>query len=256
MFFGSGAYSSELVPGRAAFAYSRPVSWKAILLSKLLPALACAVVAVVVGTLLFRWWCPALYLPFLSTRTLALGAAYICWAVVGGYLCGLACSVVLAGIAGGMLTLVCTVVLFIMAGMFANLLNIDARDSWFVAGWQCGILLAGVLLLRFGITLPTPLRIAYYARVCLPVAGCAVLLALPLPQQRIASMFGRQIPYIVTPSPSAHYALLSYWRVFNMPLLWPGNPLYGNLSDGSCCDAMTAQAGKPGEMLFRRTTSG
>ncbi len=30
MFIGSGAYSSELAPGRAAFAYSRPVSWKAI----------------------------------------------------------------------------------------------------------------------------------------------------------------------------------------------------------------------------------
>ncbi len=74
------------------------------------------------ASLLFRWRCPALYLPFISTRALALGAAYLCWAVVGGYLCGLACSVVLAGIAGGMLTLICTVLLFTMAGTLTNLL--------------------------------------------------------------------------------------------------------------------------------------
>jgi len=219
MFVGAGAYASELAPGRAAFAYSRPVSWQALLLSKLLPALACAVAAVVLGVLLFRLLCPAPYLPFISAGHLALGALQLCWMVAGNYLCGLACSVVLPGIAGGVLTLTCTVLIMFAAGMIINLLPEVDGSFWFYCGWQCGVLLAAMLLLRFGVTLPTPMRIARYARYYLLVTGCAVLLALALPEHRLATMLGQYHVDEINTSPSGRYALVSYPKSATIPTL-------------------------------------
>ncbi len=197
VFVGLGAYASELTPGRAAFAYSRPVSWKAILLSKLLSALACAWGAVLLGTLLFRLRCPTPYLPFIPPGHLALGALQLCWAVGGGYLCGLACSVVLPGIAGGILTLVGTVLIMAVAGLLVNSQTRVSSPIWLLYGWEGGMLLAAVLLLRFGMTLSTPQRIVRYARVYLPVAVCIMLLTMLLPEQQLVNTLGRQFPWFI-----------------------------------------------------------
>ncbi len=89
-----------------------------------------------------------------------------------------------------------------------------------------------MLLLRFGVTLPTPMRIARYARVCLPVAGCAMLLALVLPERQLATMLGQYRAEYINPSPSGRYALVFFGKSASLPSL---------LMDLSITDGSAAQ---------------
>ena len=102
---GLGAYGSELTGERATFLYSRPISWKQLLLVKVLLGLAVALLATTLGALAMRFTIPVEYLPFATPGKLALSSVEFAGITSIAYLVGLGCSIALPGLAGSILTL-------------------------------------------------------------------------------------------------------------------------------------------------------
>ncbi len=167
---GLAAYAPESRQARALFLFSRPAPWQLVLLGKVLFGLAVAVGVPLLAALCMKLGGPAPYRAFITPATALAGAWTIIWPHSLIYLFGLACSTLLPGMAGGMLTLAGVVSL--LAGVVAGLLDIVApllplhySNAVFYLLLTVGllaVLTAGVPLARFGLTLPVPARLTRF----------------------------------------------------------------------------------------------
>ena len=204
---GLGGYASELQRGRALFLCARAVRWQELLLAKLLfgvivslglPALA--------ATLLFLT-CPGPYHAVITPSHLLAGIGAEAWPMLLCYAGGLACSVLLPGLAGSVLAVVSIAIIIGFALFCAELLfGMGLFDPWWCllnhavmgpsvtnsmgvvthVGMLCfaviGILWGGVTVARAGIYQDYLLRIKHFAPKMLLPMLIGGLLGLCLPQ--------------------------------------------------------------------------
>lgn len=98
---GLSACSSELAGETASFLYSRPVSWKKLLLAKLAVGIGILAAAAIIGAIVYRVTCPAAYVRYATLGSLAQGVGEALLLTGLPYLVGFAMSVVLPGLLGG-----------------------------------------------------------------------------------------------------------------------------------------------------------
>jgi len=101
---GLGGFTSELTRGRAFFLFTRAVRWQELLLAKVLFGVIIALTAPALAACIFRLTCPEQYHPFITMPNLLNGIGTVAGLAAVCYLCGLTCSVILPGLAGGLLT--------------------------------------------------------------------------------------------------------------------------------------------------------
>ena len=159
---GLGGYGSELRGGRAAFLYSRAVTWKQTLAAKLLLGLAAVIVSVLLNAAAGMLLLPAEYCHLITPHSLFAGI----WVIAGlsalFFILGLAGSVVLPGLAGGLLVVVAWVVIFSLLAQFGN-----QKPAFGPILLLLAPLLGGLLLARFGVTLHGAARLRRFAFVVL-----------------------------------------------------------------------------------------
>ncbi|HOS44084.1 MAG TPA: hypothetical protein PK794_10370 [Armatimonadota bacterium] len=198
---GLAGYGSELVGGRAAFLFSRPVGWGRVLLAKVLPGAATALLGAIVGAVACRFTLPAHYLPFVTPLSLTLGALGIGVVMLTVYLIGLACSTTLRVLAGAALALLLWLALM-MAGAFSLESQSDVSPAWSFIGSLAGPPLAGLVLARFGLTLAPGVRLARFVLLLfVPLALGALLDLTPA-----NTLLNRTWPDVLV-SPSGRYAI-------------------------------------------------
>ena len=227
--FGLGAFSSEQA-GSADFLYSRPVSWKKMLLAKVAAALVVIVGSVVLSAVVYRLIRPEQYAQFTTVPHLARGAAYTAALLMVAYLFGLAYSPPLPGVFGGIVTFIALMVaLGLETSVYQALSNRGAADAAMVSvrwlcGWIAGSAAATVVLARFGMTLPTPARVLRYAVVVLVVVVPATGLMSVIPRNRTRIDFGMESRLSQTSfSPDGRYALVERTRLLDL-LQTPASP--------------------------------
>ena len=163
---GLSGYGSELHGTRATFLYSRAITWKQLLAAKLLLGLIAVIVSVVISAITGCLLLPAEYHPFITLHSLVMGALPVVGTTTAAYLFGLSCSTVLSGPAGGVLVMV----------------GLGTIADFFVVIGDKGLLfrpvllmlsplLAGLILVRFGVTLHSMARLQRFGIIVL-VLGC------------------------------------------------------------------------------------
>jgi|GEM_PF-2111886 len=168
---GLGGFGSELHRGRAAFLYSRAVTWKQILGAKLLLGLAAIIVSVIASAAAGRLLLPAEYHQLITPHSLLSGALVMAGFTAGAYLLGLAFSTVLPGVAGGLLVAVGWMA-------FISLLPLSGikEPVFSIILTLLAPLAAGLLIARFGVTLHAMARLRRFALVALAGLAAGVLL--------------------------------------------------------------------------------
>ena len=173
-------YGSELKGGRVTFLYSRAQLWKSLLFVKIASGVLVTVLAVVLGALASRLTAPIAYLPQMTPAHLAQGAASMALITGCAYLLGLGCSIVLPGLAGGIVTLLlCFGLTLALQAILLKTLehNWDTGVSYIPIGTGIGApLLALVILARFGLTLSWQSRLLRF----LLTAGVAMVCGLAI----------------------------------------------------------------------------
>lgn len=173
---GTSAYSTELAGGAADFIRSRPVSWKKMLLAKVILGFAFLIFTALLATLVFRVTCPPQYLRFADLSHLLTGFG-IAMAFLGcAYIAGFVCSVVLPGPLGGMLLVAAIPTSYFLWQYCLQQAHAQPRAYWSGYLIVIGALVASVLISRFGLTLPTARKVTRY----LSVIAVFVLIGLPL----------------------------------------------------------------------------
>jgi hypothetical protein len=173
---GLSAYGSEVKGERAAFLLSRAVTWPQVLLAKVLPGLGVAVIAPLLGALVGYFFLSAPYQPFATSAVLGSGALMLMVFTVCAYLIGLSCSVILPGMMGGVLVImiwfaaVCPGLLL----MF-EVLHQQEAFAIFISALIAPVV-AGLVLIRFGVTLPPLERLRRF----LLVLGLVLLIGVGL----------------------------------------------------------------------------
>lgn len=209
---GAGAYSSELTGERATFAYSRPISWKKMLLAKSLFGITIAVGSCVLAAVGYRLFCPPQYLPFATFSRLAQGVGTMSLFMCSAYLGGLLCSVVLPGVSGGILVAIASLLLW--SGIEAVVVgsrtrsedSIDMLMNWLTYGQVLGTVAAATVVMRFGLTLSTRARVVRFSIVVLTALLSASILAVTIPNDWTARSFVRKDYQWSSVSPSGKYA--------------------------------------------------
>lgn len=194
LLFGTGAYASELSGDKADFLYSRPVSWKRILLAKLTIGFCFILSAAVLSAIVYRLICPDLYVPFATLPALMKGVGLAVLLMGIPYIVGVACSVVFPGFLGGILTLLMVLVLGSLQMLILNETSIVPYATQIIAGeykanapyfallsWPLALLLAGLYTVRSGLTLSTGARVRKYTIVL------AIFVVLLIPADMIIS---------------------------------------------------------------------
>ncbi|MHB9107864.1 MAG: hypothetical protein ACYDCO_12475 [Armatimonadota bacterium] len=159
---GLGGYGSELRGGRATFLYSRAVGWKQILAAKLLLGLAAVIVSVLLNAAAGYLFLPAEYHRLITLHSVLNGAYLTGGLSALAFVLGLAGSLVLPGLAGGLLVVVGWVVVITLLAQFGN-----QKPAFGPILLLLAPLLAGLLLARFGITLQSVARLRRFAFVVL-----------------------------------------------------------------------------------------
>lgn len=200
--FGATAYGSELLGGRAAFIAIRPVDWRALAGAKLLfGALFCLGVPAL-GALIAVITIPEPYRAAMDLSALASAATAAAVALLILYVFGMGCSVLLPGAMGGLFsTLVMCGIVFgmvILAMVASELPHRHWQAGQLGTDWQQDLwvmfmvlltgaaavltaVCAGGRLMRFGLTLPRPERIARFMQSVGVGVGAWVLLCLAFP---------------------------------------------------------------------------
>jgi len=239
---GTGAYAGELANGRAQSVFSRPITPRALLAAKLLFAIVICLGAPLLAAAVA--WCiaPESYRHLMTPSSLLSGALGAAWKYGLVYLLGLTCSVVISGLAGGILTLAGAILplVAVMAQMpnsysfgtnFAgwNLHNYACRAGWFFGCWL-GVTCAGLSITRFALVLGNDERVKRFTLLYLPLfLACGVTGAL-MPSGLVGRLLMHWEISSVSISPSAKYALISEQRCpFNFGFLAPSDPRYGEM---------------------------
>lgn len=173
---GASAYSGELAGGAADFVRSRPVSWKKLLLAKLIVGVGFVLVAVITAALVFRLVCPVEYLRFADPLHLMERALGIVVVMGLTYLCGVLVSVALPGVIGSLFVMVIVYMAAALEVSLSDQLGVKPAVLWSVYFMFVGAAVAVVLISRFGTTLPASVRLTRY----LSIVGIFMLIGLPL----------------------------------------------------------------------------
>ncbi len=133
--------------------------------------------AVTLGAVLYRFTCPAPYMEFATPARLAAGIGYGVFSIGVVYLVGLACSVALPGMVGGILTVVIAAILAgielqIVSELNSELAGLNSEPDWMFVAWPIGLAIAALVTMRFGLTLRTAARAGRYALVAALVVVC------------------------------------------------------------------------------------
>jgi len=176
LFLGLNTYSSEIARGAGQFLYSRRVSWKAILATKLASGIAVIIGSAIITALGYRLLCPAPLLRFATLDRLASGAGHIALSTGWAYLFGVVCSVALPGVSGGVLIAVASMMVIGLSGAALEQLGLPGETSFRLWGVALGI--AVIITVRSGLLLPTKARVGRY--VLTAVTTAALLAALLL----------------------------------------------------------------------------
>jgi len=215
---GASAYVSELTGNRSAFAFSRPVSWKMMMLAKLLYGILIAVVAAALGAIAFRIFCPQEYLAFATFPQLVGGAGRLAWMMGSVYLAGLLCSTCLPGEAGGLLTVIASMLVVGGAESASHAvfkgLNERILGLWLRNGQLVGTAVAAIVTARFGLTLSTRARAGRYAAVFLVVFAGMGALGLTVPNNWITARLRSECEWSSV-SPSGRYAFVRVGKCAN-----------------------------------------
>ena len=193
---GASAYSTELAARAADFLCSRPISWKRVLLAKVAVAFGIIALAAILAAIAYRVTCPAAYTKFATVSRLTEGAGFAFALMAAGYLVGAACSVVLPGTFGGILTLLALVSAMGLHWLVLPLITpggdppaLRYTASWSTSGFAMGAVLAAILIVRSGLTWSAESRAARYGLVVGIVVLCALPLDLLLPRPPTWRMF-------------------------------------------------------------------
>lgn len=211
LFLGFATYSSELSAGTTDLLGSRPVSWKKILTAKLVLGLVLIVPTVLLAAALYRLTCPEAYIRYATPAILGERAGLSMAALFVFYLIGLSCSVVLPGMVGALMVFLAV---SIAQGAHLMLMNSGQTESllkeiplFSIISWWIGIIVAAMLILRFGITLSLSSRAKKFAVIALAVVPFVAAVDF-LPQVR-AKRENPHVPPVISLSGSGQYALVN-----------------------------------------------
>jgi len=218
-FWGAGRGGSKRTGSEFAWTHlptNPAVEWLA---SMVVPTIVIAAMGAWYGlaaAIVFRLMCPAPYLPFLPFSQIAAGFVGIGLAMTMPYLFGAACSVVLPGVVGSLLTML---VIAVLTGLDValTLMLFGYGPDWVVVSalsWTGGAIVAALVIVRFGFTLSVAQRIRRYAFVML---GCVVCLtAAVLAAHRPTSWILTDYAYSFSPDLS-NAIVLTQVRTYSIP---------------------------------------
>lgn len=215
LLLGASSFSSELAGRTADFAFSRPISWKKLVLAKVMVGLGLIILTTILATFTFAAFKPAAYVRFASAPDLTAGAMRVALVLGVAYLIGLAGSTVLPGTVGSLLVVMIVWLSVIFDQMLAEMFH---QDLLWGSGWSFFARIAGaaagtILLARFGLTLPTSRRMARY----LLVLCIASVVGLPLDfvmNPHYEPLPGRSVSAAINLSPDGRRAVVRVRRVF------------------------------------------
>lgn len=217
---GAGGYSSEQVGNRAEFIGARPITWRRILLAKVLFGLLSALAASVLAGIAYRIVMPGKYLPFASVGAFIPGVMSLAFTMALGYLAGLSCSIALPGVAGGVLTGAMSFLALIMIFEKTHGLTeghpywqqrLAFESFWLPAGVAAGLIAALVVIARFGLTLPTPVRAIRYMSIVCGIFVASSVVQFFVPGRWITSSFLTWRCVYSSVSPSGEYAVSEWY---------------------------------------------
>lgn len=220
---GAAAYSTELKGNRIEFLYTQPIPWTKQLLAKAMFGFVVAYGSVILAAVIFRAFCPDYYSTFVTPAGLAEVVGSIGWWLWTLYLCGLVYSVVLPGVEGGLIVFfACILPIILLANILSSYVPADVRRLVNVGAIQpifIGPAIAGLLMLKFGISLPQKSRVIRYSLVILAVYVTVPTIAFIVPKDAFVSAFCKSqfckngINWSSV-SPQGDYALTNYrWRL-------------------------------------------
>jgi len=197
---GLGGYSSELSQGRAQSVFARPISGTKLLAVKILFGAVIALAAPLMAAVIEGIIMPAPYRHLISGPGLLLGALSPAWKNGLVYLLGLACSTIIPGLAGGMLTLISAVIVTIAVWIFspangwissyepphvqdiAKNIHIFSARVGLILGAGFGAMLAGLSLTHSTLVLGHDVRVKHFTFRFLPILLAGLLAGCLLPQ--------------------------------------------------------------------------
>jgi len=241
---GAGAYAGELARSQSVF--SRPINRRALLTTKLLMAAVICLGASLLAAVIT--WCimPAPYRHLATPANLlsgALGVAAKNWLI---YLLGLTGSVVIPGLAGGVLTLIAALLplvavtalaeLYLPSGFYSFSSEDVSLHQYAVAagltfGTWLGITAAGLSITRFAVVLGNDERIKRFTLVFLPLFLLCGLTGVLLPEGVARRLLLHREVGLTYISPTGQYAMVNeVWRPINIiyqPIQYPAP--YGDM---------------------------
>lgn len=220
---GTGAYASELGGGRAPFLYARPVRWQAVLGAKVLVGMAVIVIMPLLAGILYWRFGPEVHCSYVTAGTIFANTWPLMWVMAVLYLTGLSCSVLLPGLAGGLLTLIGVVLVAI--AVFAvgqGVISWEySRELTIINGTIIGTVLAalcaGLPLTRFGLTLGVDARMKCFAPTYTLVLLAVVITSMVLPMQLTDRLLLRWDPIRTSVSPGGTYVYTAYTSLYFPP---------------------------------------
>lgn len=211
---GLTGYGSELTGARAVFLYTRALCWQQVLLAKALLGLVVIFGASFIAALVMRLLAPAPYVPFMTPWHLLQGALLPSLLLGSFYLLGLGCSIVLPGLAGGILTLL-TLGVATLLGLYLLQYMTNGNAQLLMAFIYLCItpLFTVVILARFGVTLPPLQRLRRFGVVLCSVVAAGIVVGLLPPFQRCENqLMARLIDKQITINPSGNWAFVQNYN--------------------------------------------
>jgi hypothetical protein len=140
-----------------------------MLLARVIVAFGMIISSVILAAVIYRLTCPAPYAHVATPGRLLYGVWLASAIMAGCYLLGAASSVAVPGYIGSFLVLLLAAILVGAEHYFrvASAHSGDPIPFWSVMGVVVGLLCAGLLITRFGLTLSTAARLRRYALIAL-----------------------------------------------------------------------------------------
>lgn len=174
LLLGAATFSSEIAGRNANFLFSRPVSWKKLLLSKVIIGIGLLLLTAVITAIVYRLICPEPYKHLATPYSLGKGVLYAMMFMGFGYFFGLVCSAVLPGAFGGLLVAFagCIALSVCEGALYSPSAYYHVKSEWSPWAWAIGALIAMILISRFGLTLTNGARIWRFVLTILVTVLC------------------------------------------------------------------------------------
>ncbi|HEY3379306.1 MAG TPA: hypothetical protein VGL77_17650 [Armatimonadota bacterium] len=245
---GLGGYTGELKRGRALFLFTRAVRWQEVLLAKVLFGAIMLLGVPLLAACIFRLTCPEPYRHFITLPNVLSGIGALARPAALCYLVGLACSVILPGLAGGTLAVIsislaiavmlCGSELFWWLCYYLKLVNDTTPNIELMMGSvRVGILLFAILgvlwggasALRSGLYRDYVQRVKLFAPRLIFAMLIGGLLGLCLPQSLTERLLLHWYPRDTNViSPGGSYAIVFYQQRDALFCIYTG--IFGDLS--------------------------